>query len=506
MSYELNDGRSSRFDFRDFVSVIFRHKWMILFTLLTAGAAAAFFSWRAPDIYASQMKILVRNMRTETSLTPGVDAVADRAEVSQEQINSEIEVLKSRDLLEAVVVELNLAEPLVKGKPVDGRDVERAIEKLDKDLDVSTVKKANIIEVRYSSKSAETSARVLEHLSELYFEKHIKIHRAPGTFDFFKDQADKYKENLRSAENSLSTFQSRQNVVEIDRQKELTLTKKIETKAQLTSLEGSIKETTKRIAELESQLANTSKRINTQSRVLPNQFSAERLNTLLVELRNRRIGLLAKFKPGDRVVKEVDEQIAETNAALQKATASSANEFASDINPLWQELSIELSRAKTAQAGRIALKNNLASQIARYEAELDKLERVTPVHENLSRDVSSIAETYQLYAKKQEEARINDALDTQKISNVSIAEAPSVPKNPDNRNKLMAVMLSLGLGCGLCAASVFLSEMNRKTFVTPNELEEFAGVPVLATIPEGRLSNGFERLLSGYPEEPQQLR
>ncbi len=501
MNKELYDPRGSRFEFRDLISVIFRHKWTILIILSTAVAAAVFFSSITPEVYEAQMKILVRNMRLETALTPGVNAVADRGEVTQAQINAEIEVLKSRDLLEAVVVDLKLAKPLVEGDPITGRDIERAIEKLEKDLKVSTVKKANIMEVTYSSKSPETAAGVLKLLSELYFEKHIKIHRAPGTFDFFKDQADKYKENLRTAENSLSNFQSRENVVEINRQKELTLTKKIDTNAQLSDLEGTIKETQKRITELENQLQTTDRRIKTQNRILPNQFSAERLNTLLVELRNRKITLLVKFKPTDRVVREVDEQIAETTEALAKATNSTAEEVASDINPLWQELNSELSRAKIAQAGRLALRNNLRNQISRYDAQLAKLERVTPVHENLTRDVSSSAETYQLYAKKQEEARINDALDEQKISNVSIAEAPTVPKNPNNKNKVFAVALSLGLGIGICAASVFLSEMNRKTFVSPKELEAFAGVPVLSTIPERRLSFGNERLLTEFRED-----
>ncbi len=484
MNTELIVSESSRFEFRDLVSVIFRRKWLIIGTLVIAAAAAAFFSTIAKDVYEAQMKILVRNMRSEAALTSGLDQSTERVEVSQAQINSEIEILKSRDLLETVVKQLQMAEPLVKGERVTGGDIERAILKLEKELKVSTVKKANIIDVSYSAATPERAYRVLEVLSGLYFEKHLKIHRAPGTFDFFKDQANESEASLKNAESSLSKFQQRENVVEINRQKELVLAKQIETKAELTTLEGTIKETAKKISTLETQLAQTGKRIKTQDRVMPNQYSAERLNTLLVELRNRRIALLAKFQPKDRVVVEVDEQIKETSDALYKAVASTSVETASDVNPLWQELSGELSRTKVAQSGRLELKTNLQKQTSQYEAVLAKLERVTPVHEDLSRNVTKKAETYQLYAKKQEEARINDALDKQKISNVSMAEAPSTPKNPNNRNRIMAIVLSLGIGLGVCAGSLFLSEMNRKNFLTPKELEAFAGVPVLSTIPE----------------------
>lgn len=495
MNNELKESTGSRLDIRDLVSVIFRRKWLIISTLIIAASAAGFFSWIARDTYEAQMKILVRNMRSEAALTPGFEQATERNEVSQAQLNSEIEILKSRDLLAAVVEKLYLAEPLEKGKRVTEQDVERAILKLEDDLKVSTVKKANIIDVSYAAATPQRAAGVLDLLSELYFEKHLKIHRAPGTFDFFKDQADKSETSLKSAENSLSSFQQRENVVEINRQKELTLAKKIETKAELKSLEGTIKETSKRLTELQTQLAVTGRRIKTQDRVMPNQYSAERLNTLLVELKNRRIALLAKFQPKDRVVVEVDEQIRETSEALSKATASTSVEVASDVNPLWQELNAELSRTKIAQAGRLALRTNLTQQTAQYEAQLSQLERVTPVHDDLSRNVTNKAETYQLYAKKQEEARINDALDKQKISNVSLAEAPTKPKNPNRRNRLLAIVLSLVIGLGVCAGSVFLSEMNRKNFLTPKELESFAGVPVLSTIPNRKLPSKAELFL-----------
>jgi len=48
----------------------------------------------------------------------------------------------------------------------------------------------------------------------------------------------------------------------------------------------------------------------------------------------------------------------------------------------------------------------------------------------LQRDKKEAEDNYQLYAKKREEARIADELDRQKITNVSIAEAATVPQLP----------------------------------------------------------------------------
>ncbi len=230
-------------------------------------------------------------------------------------------------------------------------------------------------------------------------------------------------------------------------------------------------------------MSQTDKRITTQNRVVPNQYSVERLNTLLVELRNRRIQLLAKFQPSDRVVKEVDEQIETTTEALQKALKTTSSEETTDVNPLRQVLESELTKAKIDQKGRIALQKNLSDQVGQYQDQLTRLTGATAIHDDLARDVKQSEETYQLYAKKEEESRISDALDKQKISNVSVAEAPIAPIAPNKNERLTVAVLGLSIGLLFSFGSAVVSELMRDTFYSPRELEAFAGVPILATFP-----------------------
>ncbi|CAN5228111.1 Wzz/FepE/Etk N-terminal domain-containing protein [soil metagenome] len=462
---------------RDGAVVLFRHKWLILTTLLTAVIVTAFVVSITTDKYESRMKLLVKNMRADVQVTAtNNDSVSDR-EVSESEINSEIELLKGRDLLEETVKRTNLANSS------DGKAIEEAVYKLEKDLQISSVKKANIIEISYTSKSPETAALVLNQLAELYLEKHLKVHHPPGAFEFFQNQAKEYEQDLRQAESKFSNFQQQKGTVSITQQKELTIARLIETKSKLKDLEGMIAETDKRITALENQLGATDKRITTQNRVVPNQFSTERLNTMLVELRNRRIELLAKFQPTDRVVVEVNEQILATTEALQKASKTTANEETTDVNPIRQALETELSKAKIDQAGRISLRKNLSEQVIQYQDQLTKLTGATVIHDDLERQVKKNEETYQLYAKKEEESRIGDALDKQKISNVSIAESPIVPLLPNKNERLIVMILGLSIGLLFSFGSAFVSELLRETFYSPRELEAFAGVPVLATIP-----------------------
>ena len=506
---------SSSIGLRQIAAALFRKKWLVLVTFITACIAAGLFTFLMPDKYESRMKILVRNMRTESPVTAGVITPIDRNEVSESQIVSEIELLKSRDLLEKIVKKADLVQ-VETGNDQYHKNVENAVLKLEKDLQISPIKKANIIEVKYASDSPKTAAVVLQQLSELYLEKHLQVHHPPGAYDFFKEQTTSYEQELRTSENRLSNFQQQQNVVSIQQQKDLLLTKMVEANSKLKDLNGAINEGGNKIAELQNQLNGMERRVVTQSRTLPNQFSAERLNTMLVELRNRRIQLLVKFQPNDRIVKEVDEQIGATTEALQKATQSTAVEQATDLNPLRQGLESDLARAKVEQQGRLALRGNLSSQVQQYQGQLPKLEKATTPHNDLTRKVKQAEDNDQLYAKKEEESRINDALDKQKISNVSVAEAPTVPQTSNKINRLTALFLGLSLGLIIGLGSAFVFELLRETFVSPNELEKFTGYSVLATLPLQRsnikelnfeesmdsstLDNDFDEFLENYPE------
>ena len=470
---------------RDILAGLFNRKWLIILTLLTSVTATGVFAWLTPAKFESRMKFYIKNVRVETPVTTGKDeqVVGDGGDVSEGVITSEMELIKSRDLLMEVVKQTNLAKARDSSKGVTDADTELAVYKLEKDLVVAPVKKSNFIEVSYSSTSPQTAAMVLNKLGELYLDKHLKLHRPPGTSDFFKNQANQYKDDLKTAENKVSNFEQQKDAVDIDRQKELILARLTDVTGKLKDINGKIAQDDQRIVALTAQLAGMDRRVVTQSKILPNQYSVERLNTMLVELRNKRIQLIAKYQPEDRVVREVDDQIRETSEALQKATKSTAVEQASDINPLRQPLETELANVKVDQAGNVALRTNLQEQVQQYQAKITGLAGSTALHNELSRHVKQTEETYNLYSRKQEESQIEDALDQKKITNISIAEEPIIAQNPNHTGQILVLVIGLISGVMLAFGSAFILELLRETFLTPRELQAFAGHPVLATLP-----------------------
>jgi len=481
---------------RDLASVIFRHKLLLCATFLAVALGTAVLTFMLPNEYESRMKILVKNTRSDVPITPerttGATGVFFDNDVSENQINSEIELLTSEDLLKQVVTECGLygggaslsSKLGLKEAPrSQATQIEEATRRLAKDLVITPVKKANIIEVKYTSQSPEKAAQVLKKVQDLYLEKHVKLHRPPGTYEFFKTQADQSEGQLQEAEKRLSTFQQAANVVSLTQQKDQTVQKMTEAKSKLMETDALLREVTDRIAKVQQQLETLPPRVVTQSRALPNQYSVERMNTLIVELQNRRTQLLTKFRPDDRLVKEVDQQLKNTRAALEKASKETATEQSTDLNPLRQTLETELARGRVDQAGAAGKREMLAGQVKQYEAQLSRLEGITAEYEDLNRQVKESADNYQLYKKKEEEARITDALDQNNITNVSVAEAPVQPQLPIKPNRPLNLILGVFLGALLSVGSVVIAEFMRDTVLTPGELETLTSAPVLASLP-----------------------
>src|SRR5438552_18973569 len=113
MKRELTTGFGSNpISLRDGASALFRRKTLVLITFVTVIAGTALVTFLLPDKYESRMKILVKNQRVDVAITPEATAGAPpvESEVSESQINSEIELLTSRDLLTQVVTECGLVK------------------------------------------------------------------------------------------------------------------------------------------------------------------------------------------------------------------------------------------------------------------------------------------------------------------------------------------------------------------------------------------------------------
>jgi uncharacterized protein involved in exopolysaccharide biosynthesis len=197
--------------------------------------------------------------------------------------------------------------------------------------------------------------------------------------------------------------------------------------------------------------------------------------------------LLAKYLPQDRLVVELDKQIADTRAALERTNAASSTEETTDVNPLRQSQEAELAKAAVVDAETRAHSASLQQAIGSYRQALATFNQATVADDQLLREIKETEDNFFLYSKKREEARIEEAMDRQKIANVALVEPPRLPALP--QPKLSVTMIATWmLGCLLLLGGALATGLNRTAVYTPWELEGITGLPVLASVPRQALS------------------
>lgn len=479
-----------------------RRSFGTVFLLVMLGALLA--AIVMPRRYESETKILVHRERADTLVTPQQTAAVEQnmPNLTEEDINSEVAILRSQDLLEKVVTACDLQKMNINSRwdrlvaavkdsePMNEQTaIRKAAATLATDLRIEPVKKSYIISISYAAREPQFAARVLNTLGSLYLEKHAAVHRPNDAFGFFDRETQRYHQILDDADKRLAEFNFKEGVVTSQSEKDASVPKLAEFELSMHQTQAAIPSTEEHIRSLEGLLQKTPPRITTQLHKADNGGLMQQLNSSLVNLQTQRIDLLNKYSPGDRMVKEVENQIAQVRAAIEAQRTAPLSEETTDQNPTYAFLHQELAKSKAELASLKAL----ASSSERVDESYHKLvvdrDQKQLEQQALIRDAKTAETNYLLYSGKREEARISNAFDKNRILNVSIAQAASVPIVPANP---VFVILALGavFGCFCSAGVVLVQERLDTSLRTPLQIEEYLDVPVLASVRNSGLETG----------------
>jgi uncharacterized protein involved in exopolysaccharide biosynthesis len=475
--------QESRVSLRDVIAPLFRHRRLVLWSFLAIFIGSIVAALLLPKQYQAEMKILVKRERVDPAVSSNKATVFEaHSEVTEEQVQSEVELVRSRDLLENVAKACGIAPAGNANDREPSVGLARAVRNLQSTLQVEPIKKTNLISATYRSSDPVLAARVLNTLANLYLEKHLEVHRLPGAFDFFQKQTERYRNELATSEEHLVGYDRDTGVVSPELEKDITLRKQSEFDAALRETQTDIAETTERIRSLEAQMSTTSPRITTQERISDNPMLLQQLKSTLLTLELKRTELLTKFAPDYLPVREVEKQIAQTRIAISAADQAPVHEQTTDSDPTYAWLREELAKNRTQLIALRARAQALAPVVETYRAKSRSLDQTGATQQDLVRAAKAAEENYLLYLQKQEEARIADALDRNRIVNVSIAEVATVPALPV-RSPLFTLFLGALLAMLLSVGLAFGADYLDPSFRTPQELRDTLNIPVLAAVP-----------------------
>jgi succinoglycan biosynthesis transport protein ExoP len=472
---------------RDLLAVVFRQRRLALISFVAVFLAVLLYGLIEPP-YQAEMKVLVRRGRVDPVVTSTPSqAEFERESVTEEELNSEVELLHDSEILRTVVRHSGL---ISEGHSWfwslfgdnEERQLARAVRRIDKRLTVEAVRKATLITVNYKSSDPAQAANVLHSLATAYLARHEQLHRPSGEFKFFDQQVFESRRGLEEAEFQLMEFGRDRGVTSAALERDMALQKVSEADAEARQTQVSIAATSERVRVLERKVASLPERITTQIRDSDNPQLMEKMKARLLDLQLSRTELLAKYEPSYRPVQELDQEISETAATIATENQSPIRERTSDQDPDHEWAKAELLKAQVElnTLGAHAAAENI--MWAHYREAASQLGNHAIQQEQLLHDLKASEEKYLLYLNKREEARIGDALDQGGILNVTIAEQATVPALPE----LSALGFGfIGLMCAgtLSVTLAFVNDYLNPAFRTPDEIVAYLGSPVLASLP-----------------------
>jgi uncharacterized protein involved in exopolysaccharide biosynthesis len=501
----MSDGRgsfsSTSFSSRDLIAIGFRQKRALAITFCAVFAGGVLAAVFQPSAYEASTKFLIERERMDPIVSPGQDTGLVRSEVTEEEMNSEVELLQSEDVLRQVVLATGLEKhhsllgrvgsellSRVGIKENQEKRVAKAAIRLQNELKIEAIKKSNLIAVTYSSSDPHLAEKVLQVLDEAYLQKNLAVHHPPGEFEFFDQEAENYKKNLADAETQLKNFSEQEGGVSPQMARDLTLQKLSEFNATLQQTYADIAATEKRIDALEKQAGATPQRVTTQASASDDAQVLQNLKSTLMTLELKRTELLTKYQPNYPLVQEVDKELADTRASIANEEKKPLKAETTDRNTTYSWITEELAKAKADDSALKARATSIQAIVGKYQATAHDLDEKGIQQQDLLRKVKTEEENYLLYQHKREEARMTDALDRTRILNVAIAEQPAVPMLPSN-NRAMVLLLGMFLATAISIVMAFVLEYMNPSFRTPSEVLSELNIPVLAAVPH--YSYGF---------------
>mgnify|MGYP003627114902 FL=1 len=379
------------------------------------------------------------------------------------EVNTEVEVLRSRGLAGKVVDRLNLIddpefngklrEPSMIGGIISGlRGVltsRTPTEELDPELQktkirdsvvqallnkvsVSNIRQSLVFNVTAETESAVKSALIANTIVELYIlnQIEVKFEATEKATEWLSNRVSELQIELENAEKKVSDFTAR---------------------TQLVSIEG--------LQALERQIKELRDRIDGAA------LSRQALETRLANLE-------AAQTPAE---KRDAAQDAALTRIFSNGLSSDTNQTAFDLRfeTVVNRVRSDLARSSQQLEALRTSESELAAQLASQGQDLIALQQLT-------RESEATRLLYEYFLTRLKETSAQEGIqkaDSRMLSNSVVPDAPSAPK----KSQIIALAMILGamVGSGL----VLLREFRTRTFRTATELEHHTGYTVIGQIP-----------------------
>jgi len=477
----------------EFLDILRRRKWMILFSVLIVFFGATLYCVLASDLYQSSVKIRIIPPAVPEGMVRSTVNIGtkDRLALIQQEI-------LSRRRLSAVIDEMNLFKGYRQGI-FSGDVVDIMRDHISMELD-----RSNTFTLTVVYEIPKVAQDVASRLASYLIEQNSRTREVAtqGTTQFLESQLEDTRKKLEAQEDKLKAYKV-QYGGELPEQMQANL-------GRLARLQDQIKASTEAITRMEdrkvfieSQIHNmggqnfpsgvsgVTKSPGGKATVAPSDPAQPLLSELALQ-RKKLEELHAKYTPLHPAVVSARTQVEQLEARIALLRQSGSTTPPSGIELSYAEGgSNEVQRLRdqifAIDFEIAAKKKEIAATNRTIDLIQSKVERLPQREQeiiSLTRDYSNIKNSYEELLKKKLQANLSEKLEeNQKGEQFVILEPASLPVRPIKPNRLMilglALIASLVASAGGAVAFDYLDPKLREA----KDFKGFFDLPVLACLP-----------------------
>jgi len=418
-------------------------------------------------IYEATSTVIV-DAQSPNVLSVGVGDVVNLGERNwwayRDYIETQREIIKSRQLAYTVIKNLNLSDD----KKFRGKDdpVDTLLEKLEVEL----VRDTRILKIRVCEEDPKQASLIANEFAKVYaeFNRALKTSVSSEAHLWLKEEVEKEKKKMTKSELALQVYKEKSDVVSIENKRNTI-------NDALVTLNNSYLEAQKRRIQFETAYKNLIGNKET--------MSLENLPAPLVDNKN-----LQQLKDDYRK----QETLMAEYVKVYKNKHPKMIQLIENINYLKSRIKSEidaeynnaLNDVKTSYDNALQEEGTFKIALEEQKKRALELDRKGIKYNALVREVETSDRILQILLNRLKETSIESQTN---VNNVRIQDLAEIPRKPIRPKKALNIALSIILGLGGGVGLAFFREYMDITLKDPSEIANLLQMPILGSVSRVRI-------------------
>ena len=471
--------------------IIKRHRFLGTAVLLLVSALGIILTAQSNPVYEAQAKLKFRASSFNSFLTDNNQLINKLYRLINQDnfINTEIEVISSRPLIEKTITSLNRETETA--QPID-------VETFRNNLKLKRVGYTNILQIKYQDTDPVQATEAVNQLIVNYLAHNIAVNQEEAKVreQLIQEQLPQVEQKLQRTENAIRKIQEDTKILAPQEEAMILATNLGVLQQKIAELQGQIAYVNVQSAYIRNKLGMDSQQaiaattVSQSPEIQEALRQMQQLESQLAEERNRdpeADPLITKLKEKIALQKQLLQQKIQNLAGSQKIKLSQIRKFGS----IQQNLTVELVKLEASSLG---LKQQITYLLGLEKAQQEKANLLPQVLQQLQQLKRQLAISQADYESLLQQIRNVEVTKNPSLSNVRVVSYAIVPKKPVRPNYI-DYLASVGLGLLAATLIIALAEITDPSLKTIEEAKKFFGYPWLGIIPD------TERLQLLNPEQ-----